>query len=41
MTMEERFEKNHPILHGIITGVLGFATMALTIVAALLLWAVL
>ena len=38
--MEERLERNHPILHGIITAVLGFGTMALTILAILLIWGV-
>ena len=38
--MEERLEQKHPKLHGIITAVLGITTMALTIAAILLIWAV-
>lgn len=38
--MEDRLAERHPVLHGIITGILGFATMALTIGAILLIWAV-
>lgn len=38
--MEERFEKKHPKLHGLISAVIGMATTALTIGAILLIWAV-